>query len=239
MARTILFAGTTRDAGVDALVTALCRAAGDAGWHVVPFAGLAPGPVGADVAPAVRTQALAAGVAPTPALSPVVRTPDGALSVDGESLGVPEGYYDERWGRARAAVERAHDRLASRADLVLAGAYEPLSEGGVDGPPLGSAALARVADADVVLLADAGDGGAFASLVGTLAVLPPALRDRVGACVLTRVPEADREPLGRRVKQFEAEVGRPVCGLLPPLATGTVDDAARAVDRGLTLPFAL
>ncbi|MWG33016.1 hypothetical protein [Halomarina oriensis] len=238
MARTVLFAGTTREAGVESLVTALCRGYADRGRSVTPFAALAPAPVGATVAPAVRTQALAAGVDPDPTLSPVLRAPDGGLTVDGESVGVPDGYHDPRWGRARAAAERAHDRLPTTTDLVLASTHEPLSEGPVDAPPLGSSDLARVADADVVLVADASRGGAFASLAGTLGLLSPALRERVRACVLTRVPSADRTALEARVEQFEAEVERPVCGLLPALTAGTVDEAARTVDADLTLPFA-
>ena len=238
MARTVLFAGTTRDAGVPELVTAFCRGFVGRGRTVAPFAALAPAPVTASVAPSVRTQAFAARISPERALSPVLRAPDGSLTVDGASLGVPEGFYDERWGRAREAAERAHATLDERFDLLVATSADPLSEGVVDGPPLGSAELVRFADADVVLVADASDGGAFASLVGTLELLPDDLRERVRGCVLTRVSEEEADALAPGVERFEAEVGLPVCGLLPPLSSGTVDDAARTVDADLTLPFA-
>ncbi|MFC5971019.1 hypothetical protein ACFPYI_06695 [Halomarina salina] len=237
MTRTVLFAGTTRDAGVSSLVTAFCRGFVGRGRTVAPFAALADAPISASVAPSVRTQALAARVTPERALSPVLRGPDGALTVDGEDLGVPDGYYDERWGKAREAAERAHAALAERFDLLVAASTDPLSEGVVDGPPLGSAELVRFADADVVLVADASDGGAFASLVGTLELLPDDLREQVRACALTRVPEGEAEALAPGVERFEAEIGLPICGLLPDLSSGTVEDAARAVGGDLTLPF--
>jgi adenosylcobyric acid synthase len=237
MARTVLFAGTTRNAGVATLVAALCRRFADRGRSLAPFAPLASAPVGATVAPTVRTQALAARVAPERTLSPVHREPDGSLSLAEADLGVPSDDRDERWGRAREAAERAHATLADRYDLLLAAGTDPLAAGGTDGPPLGSLELVRFADADVVLVADASDGGAFASLVGTLDLLPADVRDRVRACVLTRVPEADAPALARRVDAVEARTLVPVAGLVPPLDSGTVEEAARTVDDGVTLPF--
>ncbi|MFD1512801.1 AAA family ATPase [Halomarina rubra] len=238
MSRTVLFAGTTRDAGVSTLVSALCRRFADHDRAVAPFAAVATAPVGATVAPTVRTHALAARVDPEATFSPVLRDPEGVLSVEGTAVGSPEGFYDERWGRARAAAERAHTSLTERYDLLVAASTDPLSEGVADGPPLGSTELVRFADADVVLVADASDGGAFASLVGTLELLPDDLRERVRGCVLTRVREADADALASTVGTFEARTELPICGLLPDLGSDTVAEAARRVDTAVTLPFA-
>jgi adenosylcobyric acid synthase len=240
-AQTLLVAGTASHVGKSTVAAGLCRRLCDRGVDVAPFkaqnmsnnaravvrppavrdADAGPGgdPFG-EIGVSQYAQARAAGVTPTTDHNPVLLKPRG----DGESQVVLDGvavdhlaageYYEERWERARRTAERAHARLAAAHDVVVAEGAGSIAEINLHHRDLANVETARFSDADVLLVADVERGGVFASVVGTLELLPDDLRDRVVGTVVTKF-RGDRSILDPGLREVESRTGVPVLGVLP------------------------
>jgi len=94
---------------------------------------------------------------------------------------------------------------------------------------LANVETARFADADVVLVADIERGGVFASLVGTLELVPDDIRGQVAGAVITKF-RGDRSLLAPGIDEFEGRTGVPVLGVLP------YDDPGLPEEDSVALP---
>jgi adenosylcobyric acid synthase len=176
-----------------------------------------------------HTQARAARVAPTTDLNPVLLKPRGdgesQVVVDGVAVGhySADSYYDDHWDDARAAAVAAHRRLAAAHDIVVAEGAGSIAEINLHDRDLANIETARFADASVLLVADIERGGVFASLVGTLELLPDDVRDRVVGVVVNKF-RGDRSLLAPGLDAFEDRTGVPVLGVLPYEDPGLPDE---------------
>ncbi|GAB3410942.1 cobyric acid synthase [Haloparvum alkalitolerans] len=165
-------------------------------------------------------QARAARVRPETDHNPVLLKPRGGgesqLVLNGEAVAhyAAGDYYDEHWHDARAAAVAAHARLASAHDVVVAEGAGSIAEINLQHRDLANVETARVADAQILLVADIERGGVFASLVGTLELLPDDLRERVIGAVITKF-RGDRSLLAPGIEEFEDRTGVPVLGVVP------------------------
>jgi adenosylcobyric acid synthase len=176
-----------------------------------------------------HTQARAARVAPTTDLNPVLLKPRG----DGESQVVVDGvavghydagsYYDDHWARARGAALAAHCRLATAHDVVVAEGAGSIAEINLHDRDLANVETARATDAAVLVVADIERGGVFASLVGTLELLPDDIRGQVVGAVINKF-RGDRSLLDPGIETFEERTGVPVLGVLPHEDPGLPDE---------------
>jgi adenosylcobyric acid synthase len=176
-----------------------------------------------------HTQARAARVAPTTDLNPVLLKPRG----DGESQVVVDGvavghysadtYYDDHWDDAREAAVAAHRRLTAEHDIVVAEGAGSIAEINLHDRDLANVETARFGDVAVVLVADIERGGVFASLVGTLELLPDDVRERVVGVVVNKF-RGDRSLLAPGLDAFEDRTGVPVLGVLPHEDPGLPDE---------------
>ncbi|WP_415380419.1 cobyric acid synthase [Halosimplex sp. TS25] len=180
-------------------------------------------------------QARAARVPPTTDHNPVLLKPRGdaesQLVLDGEAVahyGAGE-YYDEHWERARETARRAHDRLAAEHDVIVAEGAGSIAEPNLRERDLANIETARFADAAVLLAVDIERGGAFASLVGTVELLPDDVRERVAGAVLTKF-RGDESLLDPAVAEVEARTGVPILGVLPH------DDPGLPAEDSVALP---
>ena len=245
-ARTLLVAGTASHVGKSTVAAGLCRRLADAGYDVAPFKAQnmsnnaravprADGEGFGEVGVSQYVQARAARVRPTTDHNPVLLKPRGdgesQLVIDGEAVAnVPAtDYYDDWWDRAREAVVAAHDRLAADADVVVAEGAGSIAEINLHHRDLANVETARIADADVILVADVERGGVFAAIVGTLALLPDDLREQVAGVVITKF-RGDRSLLADGVETVEARTGVPVLAVLP------YDDPGLPAEDSLALP---
>ncbi|MFB6127348.1 MAG: cobyric acid synthase [Halolamina sp.] len=186
-----------------------------------------------------HVQARAAGVAPTVEMNPVLLKPRG----DGESQLVLWGsavghydsgaYYDEHWHRARAVAAEAHAALAAEYDVVVAEGAGSAAEPNLSHRDIANVETAAVA-ADhgtvrTLLVADIERGGAFASVVGTLDLMPDRLRETVAGVVLTKF-RGDESLLDPAVETVEDRTGVPVLGVIPH------DDPGLPAEDSLSLP---
>jgi adenosylcobyric acid synthase len=224
-ARTLMVQGTASSVGKSLVVAGLCRLFRRAGVRVAPFKAqnmalnAAVAVDGGEVGRAQAVQAEAAEVPLTVDMNPVLLKPES----DGRSqvvvLGQARGVIDARnWGERRAelapVIAGALDRLRAAHELVvIEGAGSP-AEINLQATDLVNMHVARLAEAPVLLVADIDRGGVFASLVGTLELLPPDDRARVRGMVINKF-RGDRSLLQPGLEFLEQRTGLPVLGVLP------------------------
>ncbi|WP_311171437.1 cobyric acid synthase [Halobellus ordinarius] len=180
-------------------------------------------------------QARAAGVRPTTDHNPVLLKPRGEgesqLVVDGVAVGhyAAGDYYAEHWEDARAAAEAAHARLAAAHDVVVAEGAGSIAEVNFHDRDLANVETARFADARILLVADIERGGVFASILGTVELLPEDVRERVVGVAITKF-RGDRSLLDSGIDEIESRTGVPVLAVLP------YDDPGLPEEDSVSLP---
>ncbi|MFW6385417.1 MAG: cobyric acid synthase [Halodesulfurarchaeum sp.] len=242
MTETILLAGTGSHVGKSVLAAGLCRSLRNRGVTVVPFkaqnmsnnARVVVSPTEevdedtdgnvqsewGEIGVSQYVQARAAGVTPTTDMNPVLLKPRG----DGESQLVvhgharehlePGAYYGGRWEDAREAAESSFRRLAAEYDVVVAEGAGSIAEINLRDRDLANVETARFADARIILVGDIERGGVFASLWGTLELMPDDVRDRVVGVVINKF-RGSRSVLEPGIEEFESMAGIPVLGVVP------------------------
>ncbi len=233
--------GCTSSAGKSLIATVLCRHFSRLGVRVAPFKGQnmsnhARVGEGGEMGAAQYFQALAAGVAPDVRMNPVLVKPEG----DRESQVVVLGSADqalsrtpwrERSSRLRPFVLDALDSLADEYELlVIEGAGSP-AEINLADCDLANLAVARHADARVLLVADIDRGGAFAHLYGTWHLLDERDRGRIAGWILNRF-RGDPALLAPAPQRLEELTGVPTLGVVPQIKHGLPEeDGAARVPR--------
>ena len=221
----LMVCGTTSDAGKSRVVTGLCRALARQGLRVAPFKAQNMAlnsyvtPSGHEIGRAQGVQALAAGVDPEVDMNPILLKPSSDRASQVIVLGRPVGHLDAAEYQAakpalRDTVLGALGRLRARCDVVLLeGAGSPAEINLLDGD-LVNLWLARAAGIPAVVVGDIDRGGVFASLFGTVALLPDDLRSCVKAFVINKF-RGDPALLGPGLADLEARTGVPTLGVLP------------------------
>ncbi|WP_254862706.1 cobyric acid synthase [Halovivax gelatinilyticus] len=174
-------------------------------------------------------QAHAARQTPTTDHNPVLLKPTG----DGESQLVVDGraiarlsagsYYEEYWEFAIEAVEDAYERLAREADVIVAEGAGSIAEINLHDRDLANVETAHIADASIVVCVDIERGGAFASLYGTIELLPASIRNRVVGAIITKF-RGDESLLTPGIEEIEARTGVPILGVIPHADPGLPEE---------------
>jgi adenosylcobyric acid synthase len=225
--KVLMVLGTSSSAGKSLLVTALCSYFSRKGVKVAPFKAqnmsnnAAVCADGSEIGRAQATQAQAAGILPTVEMNPVLIKPEADLTAQVIVMGRPwrtlsaREYYpnkDYLWVQVTTAL----DTLRSHYELVIAeGAGSPVELNLKDGDIV-NMAVARYANAPVILVGDIDRGGIFPQLLGTLWLLTPEERALLKGLVINKF-RGDLSLFTDGVKMI-AERGRvPVLGVLPYL----------------------
>jgi adenosylcobyric acid synthase len=235
---TLMVQGTTSDAGKSTVVAALCRLLRREGIKVAPFKpqnmalNSAVTADGGEIGRAQALQAIAAGVAPTTDMNPVLLKPSsdtGAQVIIHGKVRADMNARDYHQYKtvAMQAVLESHRRLRAQYDAVIVeGAGSP-AEINLRDRDIANMGFAEAVDCPVVLVADIDRGGVFAHIVGTLSCLSASERARIIGFVINRF-RGDIKLLEPGLDWLEAQTGKPVLAVLPYLH-GLFLDAEDAV----------
>jgi len=226
-AGTLMIQGASSSVGKSLLVAALCRIFARRGWKVTPFKAqnmsnnAAVCPDGSEIGRAQALQAHAAGTPLSSDLNPILIKPEADMHSQIVLNGRPfkslsaYDYYTYKqilWEHATAAL----DRLRAQNDLVIIeGAGSPaelnLKEGDIV-----NMAIARYANAPVILVGDIDRGGIFAQLLGTLWLLEPDERQLVRGFLVNKF-RGDIRLFEDGVRILQERSQLPVLGVVPYL----------------------
>jgi len=225
VAKGLLVAGTTSDAGKSLVTAGLCRWLARQGVSVAPFKAqnMSNNSMvcadGSEIGRAQWVQALACGVIPEAAMNPVLLKPGSDLRSHVVLMGRSWGELEAgEWATGRKMLaQRAFEAfrdLSSRFDVVIAeGAGSPaeinLREG--DFVNMG---LAQAVDLPVVVVGDIDRGGVLAAMYGTLALLDEADQARIRGWIVNKF-RGDLSLLEPGLRMLEERTARPVLGTLP------------------------
>ena len=240
-AKTLMVQGTASSVGKSVIVTALCRIFADLGVRVAPFKAQNMSnnsfvtPEGLEIGRAQAEQARAARRAPDVRMNPVLLKPESDMRSQVVLMGRAAGslhaaYFNKRrslWRRVRLAL----DGLREDYDLiVIEGAGSP-AEINLRKGDIVNMRVARYAQAPVLLVGDIDNGGVFAHLVGTLALLTPSERRLVKGLIVNKF-RGDYMLLEPGIGQLEKRTRLPVLGVLRYLHDlRLADEDAVALDR--------
>jgi adenosylcobyric acid synthase len=248
-AKTLMILGSMSSAGKSLLVTALCRIYARHGVRVAPFKAqnmsnnAAVCPDGSEIGRAQALQAAAAGLVPSVDMNPVLIKPEGDSRSQVILMGRPwhtlqaRTYYEKKeilWEHVTASL----DRLRAAYDLVIIeGAGSP-AELNLKRGDIVNMAVARYAQAPVLLAGDIDRGGIFAQLLGTLWLLEPEERALVRGLVVNKF-RGDITLFSDGIQILEERGGVPVLGVVPYLRNLNLpDEDAVAVEQAQPMPSA-
>lgn len=217
--------GTTSDAGKSHVVSGLCRMLARRGVKVAPFKAQNMAlnsyvtPEGHEIGRAQGIQALAAFAVPEVAMNPILLKPTGERTcqvvLNGEPLGhmTAASYHELKPALLDAVLEALAD-LRSRYDVViLEGAGSPAEINLLD-HDIVNLRVAREAGLRAIVVGDIDRGGVFASLFGTVELLPADYRELVSGFVINKF-RGDPSLVAGGLKQLERRCGVPTLGVLP------------------------
>lgn len=219
--------GTSSHSGKSTLVAGLCRILADRGVKVAPFKSQNMSlnsfvtESGEEIARAQAFQAFAARTPIKADMNPILLKPKGNMSSQVVFHGKPfrdlaaKDYWQEfALTVGFEGVKESYRRLSEEYEvIVIEGAGSP-AEINLYEFDIANMKVADLADAQVILVADIDRGGAFASIVGTMALLKPDHKARVQGFVLNKF-RGEIDLLKPGFEIIEQMTAVPVLGVLP------------------------
>jgi len=224
-ARTLMIQGTASSVGKSIMVAALCRILKQDGYRVAPFKAqnMALNSFvtrdGGEIGRAQAVQAEAAGIEPAVEMNPVLLKPQAdatsQIIVMGKAQSVSDAadYYRDNH-KLLPIIADSLAKLRSQYDVVIIeGAGSPAEVNLMD-REIVNMRIAEMAKAPVILVGDIDRGGVFASIVGTLQLLPRRQRNRIKGLVINKF-RGDLSLLKPGIDFLEKRCRRPVLGVVP------------------------
>ncbi len=228
MARGLVIVGTSSSAGKTFLTTILLYHFRKKGYRVAPFKvqnmslNSYPAYDGGEIAVAQAMQAYIAGAELSSCINPVLLKPIGNRFVEvivcGRSLGLYT--FNDYWRSIRPWAWRkaleCFDELSSRYDIIVVEGAGCVAEPNFLDEDIANLRIAVERNLPAILVADIERGGAFASIIGCLEILPPSMRSRIRGFIINRF-RGSIEILEPALRWLESRTGLPVLGVAPYL----------------------
>jgi adenosylcobyric acid synthase len=221
----LMVCGTGSDSGKSTIVAGLCRLLARRGIKVAPFKAQnmalnsAVTASGHEIGRAQAAQAHAAGVEPEVAMNPILLKPTdqhcSQVVVNGRPWAtLAAADYQEAKKELWPIVIDALDGLRGRFDVVICeGAGSPAEINLLD-QDIVNLRVARHAKYRAIVVGDIDRGGVFASLHGTVQLLPPDLRSLIGGFVINKF-RGDGSLLTAGLSELERRSKVPTLGVIP------------------------
>ena len=223
----VMFAGTGSDVGKSIIATAFCRIFRQDGYSPAPFKAQNMAlnsfatPEGLEIGRAQAVQAEAAGVPCHTDMNPLLLKPQSdhtsQVVLNGRPIGNRDAYdFFRKEGRAelREAVFAAYDRLAARHNPIVMEGAGSLAEINLRDSDLVNVPMAMHAGADIILVGDIDRGGVFASVYGSVMLLPREERKYVKGIIINKF-RGDMRLFEEGRRMLEELCGIPVLGVVP------------------------
>lgn len=223
--KNLMILGTASHVGKSVVVAGLGRIFHQAGVKVAPFKAQNmalnsyPTPDGLEIARAQAMQAEACSTQPQVEMNPILLKPTGDKTSQVVILGRPyanmtaEEYYQFK-STAFKFIRSAFQKLKKNFELIiLEGAGSPV-ELNLKKFDLVNLKMAKLAQANVLLVADIDRGGVFASIIGTLNLLTQAERRKIKGIIINKF-RGEVKLLKPGLKLLERKTKIPVVGVIP------------------------
>jgi adenosylcobyric acid synthase len=241
-----MITGTASHVGKSVIVAALCRIFVNYGYKVAPFKSQNMSlnswvtRDGDEIGIAQAVQAWAARIQPSADMNPVLLKPKGDMMSQVILHGKPLGdrkvgeYYDSTDTIFQYVCESLKALARSYEVIVMEGAGSP-AEINLYKQDIANLRVARSVNAPVVLVGDIERGGVFASLYGTVQLLPETDQKRIKGFIINKF-RGEKKLLETGLTQLEELTGIPVLGIIPHINVRLPSEDS--VSLGDTLPAA-
>lgn len=224
MSKSIMLQGTASTVGKSILCTALCRIFQEDGLNVYPFkaqnmslnSGVTP--EGHEIGRAQIMQAEASKKVPNAKMNPILLKPTSDRKSQVVLLGKPWDNLDatdyfKRKKILKKEVVKVYKEIAKENELiVIEGAGSPAEINLSD--EFVNMGMAKIANSPVLLVGDIDKGGVFASIYGTVMLLPEEERKLIKGIIINKF-RGSIELLEPGLRQIEELTGIPVVGVIP------------------------
>jgi adenosylcobyric acid synthase len=227
MARFLIVLGTASHSGKSTLVAAICRILSNRGKRVAPFKSQNMSlnswitSNGSEIGIAQAVQAWAARVEPSEFMNPILLKPKGDRTSQVIVMGRPVAdksaseYYRGIDG-LKGVVDSAIAELEKEHDYIIVEGAGGAAEINLFDRDIANIYVAERLGAPIILVGDIERGGVFASLFGTVKLLPPQIRSNVMGLVINKF-RGDPGILEPGIESLEKLTGIPVLGVMPYL----------------------
>ena len=221
----LMIVGTSSGAGKSLFVTALCRIFYKDKYKVSPFKSqnMALNSYitkdGKEMGRAQVVQAEASGLEPDVNMNPILLKPSTMnkiqIIVCGKSIGNMSGVeYNQYKKNLISVLKETYSKIENENDIVvIEGAGSP-AEINIKEEDISNFAMARIANAPVILVADIDRGGVFASIYGTIMLLNEEDRKRIKGIVINKF-RGNKEVLKSGFEIIENLTGVKTLGVIP------------------------
>lgn len=223
----LMLVGTGSDVGKSVLATGFCRIFLQDGYRPAPFKAQNMSlnsfvtPAGGEIGRAQAVQAEACKLECHTDMNPVLLKPSSdktsQVILNGKVLGnYPAGSYfrGELKGQLFAEAMNAFTRLSRQYHPIVIEGAGSISELNLKKNDIANMRVAVATDASAILVADIERGGVFASLYGSVKLLPPVERRRIKGIVINKF-RGDISLFTEGKTMIEKLTGVPVLGIIP------------------------
>lgn len=234
--RPIMFVGTGSDVGKSIINAGFCRIFKQDGYSPAPFKAQNmslnsfAGIDGLELGRAQAVQAEACGIEPLSEMNPILLKPTSHQNAQVVLNGKPIGNQSAKeyfLGTDREALfaeaMKAYEKLARQYNPMVIEGAGSISEINLRDKDITNMRVALEVDAAVILIADIDRGGIFASVYGTLELLPPDERALVKGILINKF-RGDIDLFAKGKRMLEQLTGVPVVGIVPYFQDIHVDD---------------